>query len=223
MFAKTMKPLLAAAMCTTVLAGCAKPTDSVTVGAISDDYRKRHPIVVTQKEQTLDIAVASGARELDQATASNVTAFAGGLASGGGGTIIVLEPSGAQNSSSVMHVRDDIMAAIQAGGVSKSHILIQNYDASQHGAAAPVRLSYHAVKASVGECGNWIENLADNPNNTQYHDFGCSTQNNLAAIIANPNDLMGPRAASPIDAERRANVIERYQTNETQPSSEVEY
>lgn len=223
MFAKSIKPLLAAAMCTTVLAGCAKPTDSVTVGSISDDYRTRHPIVVTQKEQTLDVAVASGARTLDRATASNVTAFASGLAGGGGGTIIVLEPAGAPNSSSVKHVRDDVMAAIQAGGVSRSHILVQSYDASHHGAAAPVRLSYHAVAATVGECGNWIENLADNPNNTQYHDFGCSTQNNLAAIIANPNDLMGPRAQSPIDAERRANVIERYQTNEEQPSSEVEF
>lgn len=223
MFANFIKPLLATAMCTSVLAGCAKPTDSVTVGAISDDYRTRHPIVLTQKEQTLDVAIASGTRELDTATASNITAFAGGLAGSGGGTIVILEPAGSPNSSAAMHVRDDVLAAVKQGGVAQSHIVVRTYDASRHGAAAPVRLSYHAVAASVGECGNWIEDLSNNPNNTQYHDFGCSTQNNLAAMIANPNDLMGPRAPSPIDAERRANVIERYQTNETQPASEVQY
>lgn len=223
MTAKMTKSTIALALCTTVLAGCATKTDSVTVGAIPDDYRTKHPIVVTQKEQTLDIAVASGVRKLDRASLSNIEAFSNAFASSGSGIIVILEPAGSANSQSAIKVRDEVIRAIKQGGVARHQIGIQTYDASQHGPAAPIRLSYHAVSAEVGKCGNWFEDLAHNPENRNYHDFGCSTQSNLAAMIANPNDLMGPRASSPIDAIQRAGVIERYQEGSNPIASEVQF
>ena len=54
--------------------------------------------------------------------------------------------------------------------------------------------------------------LADTTDNKHYANFGCATQNNLAAQIANPGDLIAPRGMTPIDAERRSNVIETYRT-----------
>ncbi|GAI42846.1 unnamed protein product, partial [marine sediment metagenome] len=51
-------------------------------------------------------------------------------------------------------------------------------------------------------------------------------QNNLAAQIANPADLLGPRASTTIDAERRGKVIDAYR-NATPPppifTQEVQY
>jgi pilus assembly protein CpaD len=223
MIANMKSPLVLLALASVALTGCASGRDSITVGAVPDDYRTRHPIVINQVEQTLDVAIATGVRTLDRPTQSNIEAFANGFAGSGGGVIIVLEPAGSANSQSVIHVRDDIIAAITAGGVQRHQIAVQTYDASQHGAAAPVRLSYQAVDAEVGECGKWFEDLAHNPENKQYHDFGCSTQSNLSAIIANPNDLMGPRAASPIDPIQRAGVIQRWQDGSQPIQSEVEY
>ena len=52
--------------------------------------------------------------------------------------------------------------------------------------------------------------------NKQYHNLGCASQNNLAAMIANPADLLAPRGMSEIDAARRATVIDNYrQGNQT--------
>ena len=40
---------------------------------------------------------------------------------------------------------------------------------------------------------------------------GVMTQKNLAAIVANPADLLGPRGESEIDSTRRTNVINDWQ------------
>jgi len=52
-----------------------------------------------------------------------------------------------------------------------------------------------------------IQNSVKNEN---WHNFGCATQQNLAAQIANPMDIVAPRGMSPIDAERRSTVITKW-------------
>jgi len=63
--------------------------------------------------------------------------------------------------------------------------------------------------------------------NKHYADIGCSYQNNLAAQMANPNDLLGPRKQSDIDAENRSKVIDVYRargiSDEFLGNSEVTY
>lgn len=225
MIANPARPATLAALLATILvAGCSTHGhDSVTTGAIPDDYRKRHPIVLSQTEQTLDLAIASTAHDLDLATRSNIQAFAGAFAGSGSGVVHILEPAGSKNASAVIGLRDQIIDAVMAGGVPRHKIGIQTYDASAHGPVAPLRLSYQAVDATVGDCGNWLEDLTSTPDNRNYHDFGCSTQKNLAQIIENPNDLMGPRASTPIDAAQRANVLSTWQEGSTPIESEVDY
>ena len=41
-----------------LLSGCAK-RDSITVGAVPDDYRTNHPIFIAEKEEVLDLPVAA--------------------------------------------------------------------------------------------------------------------------------------------------------------------
>ena len=52
-------------------------------------------------------------------------------------------------------------------------------------------------------CGKWPSNLAETSRNLNYEDFGCSQQKNLAAMVSNPADLLGPRTMTPASAERR--------------------
>ena len=62
--------------------------------------------------------------------------------------------------------------------------------------------------------GRWPEDmLANTTDNKHYANFGCASQNNLAAQIANPGDLIAPRGMTSIDAERRSVVIEAYRDN----------
>ena len=68
-----------------------------------------------------------------------------------------------------------------------------------------------AITAKAGPCGEWPEDLVANTmENRNYHNFGCATQANLAAQVANPMDLVQPRGMTPIDAEQRYLVIQDY-------------
>ena len=62
---------------------------------------------------------------------------------------------------------------------------------------------------------SWPTNLADDRRNLPYPNFGCAQQHNLAAQIANPADLLGPRTMDPADQERRAIVLDKYRRGET--------
>jgi pilus assembly protein CpaD len=56
--------------------------------------------------------------------------------------------------------------------------------------------------------------LANTTANRQYFDYGCASQQNLAAMVADPLDLLYPRASSPADAERRGTVLEDYRNGD---------
>lgn len=51
--------------------------------------------------------------------------------------------------------------------------------------------------------------------NRPHFNHGCASQANLAAMVANPNDLLGPRAEGPIDASRRQTAINRYRAGQS--------
>ena len=78
------------------------------------------------------------------------------------------------------------------------------------------------MRAQTNKCGRWPDDLLDNAENKHYADFGCSYQNNLAAQIADPADLIGPRKLSEVDAEKRGVVIDEYRKPPTRPASEVD-
>ena len=67
---------------------------------------------------------------------------------------------------------------------------------------ATIRLSYPKISAVAGPCGLWPEDLGPIDlnhgynENKPYHNFGCATQRNLAAMIDNPADLEQPRPES---------------------------
>ena len=47
-----------------------------TTGALPDDYRTRHPIVVGEQERTIDIPIATGATRLTRGQSEVIAGFA---------------------------------------------------------------------------------------------------------------------------------------------------
>ncbi|MCZ7446486.1 CpaD family pilus assembly protein [Agrobacterium rhizogenes] len=198
-----------AALAAGLLQGCAR--DPMTTNAIPDDYRTRHPITLSEAEHSLDIPVSTGDSRLTTAMADNVRGFAQNYASMSTGIINIQMPSGSPNSATAARMAKQIRSTLSGAGVAQGKIMETRYAASANGDAAPIRLSYVAVTAMTGQCGQWPEDLSDNTfANKNWYNFGCASQSNLAAQIANPMDLVGPRGMSPIDAERRAVVIDTY-------------
>jgi pilus assembly protein CpaD len=77
-----------------------------------------------------------------------------------------------------------------------------------------VDVSYITYTARAETCGDWSENLAFTADNLTPKNFGCSVQHNIAAMAANPRDLLGPGAMGPVDTNRRAIVMDHYEKGE---------
>ena len=204
------RPFVVAGLAAVLLSGCAN-RHRVIVGSIPDDYRTRHPIVNNEQEHTFDIPVASGDRKLTQSLRESVRGASGRYHSMASGSVRVMVPVGSPNAGAASLLSREVVDILASDGVPRNRIITTSYPAASPQDAAPIRISFLATTASAGPCGEWPEDMLANPDqNRNYHNFGCSSQANLAAQIENPADLLGPRGSSPIDAERRANVVEAY-------------
>ncbi len=195
-----------------ILSGCAGPHDQLTTGGIPDDYRARHPIIVTEAEQTVDIPVASTDRRLTIAQRDLIRGFAANYISRASGPVYVLSPEGSPNSAAARQLRNQVRAELASRGIASSKIINTSYAAAGAGDAAPIRLSFTGTTAITTQCGQWPKDISNDFANQNYYNFGCATQNNLAAQVANPEDLVAPRGMTPIDAQRRNNAIQEYRT-----------
>jgi len=184
-----------------LLAGCAN-RQHVTVGALPDDYRTNHPITIAEREQVTDIPVGSADSRLNTMQRGIIESAVANYRYKGSGMVYVLVPAGAPNQAAAYRLSTEVAAALRKGGVKQTNIAIENYPVSSPDAAAPIRISYYAMTAGTTPCGRWPDDIATTPENKHYANFGCASQNNLAAQVANPADLLGPRASSPIDSDR---------------------
>jgi pilus assembly protein CpaD len=82
---------------------------------------------------------------------------------------------------------------------------------------------FSAMRAQTDKCGRWPEDILQTSENKHYANFGCSYQNNVAAQIADPNDLLGPRKQSPIDAANRETVIGDYQAGDSDFGENIDF
>ena len=198
------------------LAACGNANlDDRSTGSIPRDYRERHPIILTDEARTLDVPVGQGDAQLTEGTRETIIGFLARYRAESEGVIQVSRPSGAGNSGTAANAAREITELLSLAGVPGDRIVRSTYPVSGN-AIAPVRLAYTAVRPVVADCGMWPEDLASpeqNHDNRNYHNFGCASQNNLAAMIANPTDLLHPRETSPVDAGRENTVIEGYREN----------
>ncbi|WP_245409925.1 CpaD family pilus assembly protein [Pararhizobium haloflavum] len=201
-----------AAVLAGLLSACAN-VHHVEVGSVPDDYRTNHPIIVSEQEQTLDIPVASGDRELTIASRGAVRGHAQRYKASASGSVRIMTPAGSMNSGAASILAQQVREELVKQGIPQGRILTTPYHASASGDAAPIRVSYFAIDATTGECGRWPEDMLANGNeNKHYANFGCASQNNLAAMVADPMDLIAPRGSTPIDAGRREQVLRDYQS-----------
>ncbi len=79
---------------------------------------------------------------------------------------------------------------------------------------APVLIGFETLQAAVPQCGTHWDNLSRTGSNANSSNFGCAVTANLAAQIANPRDIVQPRAITPTDASRRSVVFDNYRSGE---------
>jgi pilus assembly protein CpaD len=201
--------LLAASLMVIGLAACRGDHDGRLVGFSEPyEYEKRHPINVTTDEIQLNIIVTPRAQGLNSEQHAEVDEFLGQWRHEGTGRIVIAAPSGSSNEGAAYQVAAEIRDIAREKGIPGHAVAFTAYNAD--GGKPPVKISFLRYVAEGPTCGDWSENLAEDPQNVAYPDFGCSMQHNLAAMIANPRDLIAMREGTSRPSERRDEVWRKY-------------
>ncbi|CAA2137337.1 CpaD family pilus assembly protein [Hyphomicrobium sp. ghe19] len=177
------------------------------------DPEQRHPILVSQQPATLNLRIAASSDGLTPAQRARVLEFAGRsrASDAGNSRVVISAPGGSANEGAAMQAADEARRLMIETGYSETSIAVEAYHAD--GRDAPLRLSYMRYVAEAPECGrDWSENLGRTYQNTPYPNFGCAGQRNLAVMVANPADLLGPRTMTSRDANRRDDMYSKYVT-----------
>jgi pilus assembly protein CpaD len=195
------------------LAGCKDEGQKTQVAGWSlVDPEQRHPIMVSQEPATLNVNVARGSQGLTPQQRAEVIDFTSTYRAGDAGNsrLVVSVPSGAPNEVAAMGAAEDVRHILLEGGFPEAAVSVEAYH-DESGAQPPLRIAYMRYVAKGPECGHdWSENLAKNSRNVGHPNFGCANQHNLAAMVANPADLLGPRTQGDRYSDRRDAVMEAW-------------
>jgi pilus assembly protein CpaD len=137
----------------------------------------------------------------------------------GHGNVSLLTPVGGSAAKAMAATAPAVRRALASAGL-KGNILTGEYQATDERLAAPIRLSFEAIKAKVAHrCGEWPRDLASGASlsgwqNESYWNFGCAEQATLAAQIADPRDLLSPRGQTPSDIEMRMRGIDKLRSGD---------
>jgi pilus assembly protein CpaD len=170
---------------------------------------ERHPITVDSEVVSLTVATDLRSGALSDQDKASLRNFVSGFKTRGHGALNVSTPSyGGGRSAQKTSTR--VVRLIDEAGVPKSRIASASYAPTDGQTGAPIIISYVQYVASAGACGDWSDDLATSWSNAATPNFGCSTQNNIAAMLIDPHDLLAPRGMAPADANRRSTVLEQY-------------
>jgi pilus assembly protein CpaD len=200
--------LLALGVVAVGAAGCATPL--VNGGGQSLSPQERFPITVEPQVVTMAVSVDDGMQRLAPGESDRVRAFAERWKARGQGMINAAAPVGSSNRAAAKAGLDEVKRILRAAGVQTAAVNVSSYRADND-PRAPITLSFVTLAATAAECGvDWSENLGWTPRNMPWPDFGCTSQHNFAAMVADPRDLIEPRTSDPADAARRSQVLDNH-------------
>jgi pilus assembly protein CpaD len=199
------------------LAGCST-TASETTGGIATDYRLRHPIAIKEANRTLRVFVGSGRGGLSPTQRAEVLAFAQSWKRDATGGITIERPVNGANERAANDTLKEALSILAQAGVPDHGIGIRPYQAGDSRLAA-LRFNYPQVSAEAGPCGLWPDDLGPTHErkhyeNQHYWNYGCASQRNLAAMVANPADLVQPRAEAPVYTAKRTFGADKWRKGE---------
>jgi len=127
----------------------------------------------------------------------------------GHGPLVISYPQNAANADAAIGAIAEARTRLYAAGLDWRQISGGAYEAGGR-PQAPVIFSFTRYEAVAPECNARLGDLAHPRAGDSWPNFGCVTASNLAAMVADPRDLVAPRTQDPLDAGRRQTVLEGY-------------
>jgi pilus assembly protein CpaD len=208
--------LLAATALAAMLGGC--HPSKVAHDNVPDDYRLRHPITLKEGERTVQVFVGRNRGGLTPVQRADVLSFAQMWRREATGGIVVEVPWGGASDRAAADSMREIHSIFAASGVPRGAVYVRRYRPPNFGLAT-IKINYSRIVAEAGPCGRWPNDIgpasgAEYRENREYWNFGCATQRNLAAMVANPADLVQPRGETPAYTAQRSAMIAKYRKGE---------
>lgn len=156
--------------------------------------------VVSRSDVSVDVAAPGG--QLPSSEAARLDGWFRGMQLGYGDVIYVDGPMAGSVRDDVSRVAGQYGLLVAPAGAPVTAGAI---------ADGAVRVVVSRTRASVPNCPNWSEPAQPNFQNRSMSTFGCAVNGNLAAMIANPEDLIHGREPSGVtDPVNAARAIEMY-------------
>lgn len=183
--------------------------------AVPADYLEgtvlsRNEIGVTERTEFLEIAIDPAAGELSNADRARIGNFIGVYTQKGHGPLVLSHPAASANPQLAVTAAAEARAIAWEKGVRYDEMV-----GDAHGAGSPVSqpliLAFQVYDAVPPECLSKASvDFSDINSNNTLPTLGCSVRTNLAAMIADPADLLGNRALDAGDAARRDVILEKF-------------
>jgi pilus assembly protein CpaD len=208
--------VLSIAAVAAALAGCVTEKEAYT----PTDYRSRHAIAIKESNRTVDVFVGSSRGPLTPTQRAEVAGFAHVWKREATGGIVVDAPAGTPNEGAAAQSIREIRSIFTAVGVPPHVVSVRPYRPVDPVSLATIKLNYSKMSAEVGPCGLWPHDLGPSLDRTYnenrpYWNHGCANQRNLAAMVAEPADLVQPRTETAVYTPRRTTVVEKYRAGQS--------
>ena len=204
--AATVAAVLAAGL---VVSGCGGVAAGSTIAPLTPISRYS-----LQVEPGLDrIALAVHDSGLSGPQRAALTALVGRFHAAGADHIRIEAPSG--NDPVAGKAAWGVRAALEQAGIPGDRIRVAAYIAPDP--RAPVLAGFETFAAHVPNCADRHGDMGGRISNQSSAGLGCAITANMAAQIAEPRDIVAPRAMTPSDSGRAAVIFDNYRSG--QPTS----
>jgi pilus assembly protein CpaD len=217
--ASRLMPIIGAGALSLLLSACgggyaaqreAPPPNPVLEAHLNRTVLEAHTPKAIPVEARLVLPAAQGVQGLTAQEYAQLTAFANDFVRLGRGTLVISVPANAGNSANAAIVAQDAQRALYAGGVDYAKITGGTYQAGGQ-PNAPIMLSFARFEAQRIECQSWSEvDARKTASNLSPDRFGCAQNANLAAMVADPGDLLGDRTDPTRDAARIQTGVDKH-------------
>jgi pilus assembly protein CpaD len=198
------------------LGACASSLPSpVTSEMLRGTVLSRNEVGVTKRTEFLEVAIHPELSELPDVERARIRAFVSTYAQRGHGPLVMSMPAASANPQLAVTAVAEARAIAWERGIEYDEI-----SGTSHGAgevySQPMILAFQVYEAVAPQCQQKSElDFADASSNNTLPTLGCSVRTNLAAMIADPADLLGTRALELADMDRRTVILEKFRAGES--------
>ena len=190
-----------------LLAGCID--DKILPADLSEhDYRIAHPITAEVKGAVAVFDRPAEGEALSAYDRDRLTRLGGEASRRGAGPVEVVAGAKAGEEAQALAFGALLAERIKAGGADVVNVRVASGAGTPGDSVATVRVP--VWDAVVPDCGTWDRGLNPDPANAPHSNWGCAVQRNKAMMLQNPADLVRAREPSGRDANRAADVLDKY-------------